>query len=148
MDLAFSLMSAGYNIRYANDALVTHLHRTGEHWDLIKNCFNRRFDPLLYRKHPSLYRQWVRSPFPPLLFMLFLMHLLLVWSPLYGRNIFVCTAVLDGIIVFGITLRRIGLAIINPITAMREIASTCIAPIVLSYALISGSIRYRKFLLF
>jgi glycosyltransferase involved in cell wall biosynthesis len=65
VDLAYAILESGQCIGYSTELKVEHQFRKNEKWDLLKNCINRRFDPLLYKKHKRLYRQYIRTPYPP-----------------------------------------------------------------------------------
>lgn len=61
-DLAFSLLEKGFKISFSEKIKVTHLFRRKEKWDLIKNYYNRRYDPLLHKKHKKNYRHHIKTP--------------------------------------------------------------------------------------
>lgn len=146
IDLAFTLLSKGKKIDYCKDLLVVHRFREGEPWDLLKNCVNRRFDPLLYKKHPCLYRQYIKSPFPLSIFVSFILFVPFV-AALTGlsryRNALLLT--ISGAVL--LTLRRNGLQITRPSGIIREMIVITAAPLVLCGALLYGSVKFKKFLM-
>jgi GT2 family glycosyltransferase len=76
IDLCFTVLEQGGTIDFCSDIRVTHRFRSGEPWDLLKNCRNRRFDPLLFEKHPELYLKHAGSPLPPTQIIILLLHAL------------------------------------------------------------------------
>ena len=64
-DLHFSLISRGYAVRKAADAIVLHPVRPAPPGISVRQQRKVVFDALLYRKHPRLYRQRIRRV-PPL----------------------------------------------------------------------------------
>ncbi len=144
VDLAYSLIEAGHSIGYSSDIHVAHRFRKNEKWDLLKNCINRRFDPLLFRKHKQLYRKQIGMPYPPNILMVFIAHLLLIGSIISLSNTLVLFAAIDFCIIVAATTRRAGLPFVNnPIQWVREFISFLISPFVLFGALLYGSIRFR-----
>jgi glycosyltransferase involved in cell wall biosynthesis len=148
VDLAFSIQSMGQTIGYCSDVKVLHCHRDNERWDLLKNCWNRRFDPLLYKKHPIAYRKWIGTPFTPSIAMMFFMHVMLGASCLAGGPLFwsIATAA-DGGCATMLAIRRNSHSINNSRQIVRDVAAYCIAPFILLAALLHGGIRYGKLLL-
>jgi glycosyltransferase involved in cell wall biosynthesis len=145
LDLCFAMLDKGQAIHHCADITVTHRIRSDEPWDLLKNCVNRRFDPLLYKKHPKRYREMVRSPFPPSLLLLLALHLITATSALFLPPVLIICLAADVCAVSAITLRRCGLRV--PLTIfMTEWISCLLAPFVLAGALIHGSIRFGRFL--
>ncbi len=62
-DLAFSIMEKGYRIAFARNAIVRHpVVKTG----LVNRLKKKKeffVDPLLYKKHPELYKSRIKFPF-------------------------------------------------------------------------------------
>jgi hypothetical protein len=146
LDLCFSILDNKHTIHQCADIRVMHRIRQGEPWDLLKNCVNRRFDPLLFKKHARRYREQVRSPFPPSLLLLLALHLASAASTLLGPYALIACCATDGIAVSVLTLRRCGLRV--PLTIfITEWISCLLAPFVLLGALLYGSIRFRRFLI-
>lgn len=144
VDLAYSLIEAGFSIGYSRDIKVKHRLRKNENWDLLKNCVNRRFDPLLHAKHNKLYRHHIGTPYPRGIALIFLAHLLLIFGiTLFSNYIFVFVSI-DALTVFLFTIRRAGLPFINnPVQWLREFISFALSPFVVFGALLYGSIRFR-----
>lgn len=144
VDLAYSLIEAGYSIGYSRDIKVKHRLRRNEKWDLLKNCINRRFDPLLHAKHKKLYRHYIGTPYPRGIALIFLAHALVVsGAVLFGKYIPVFISI-DALVVFLFAARRAGLPFINnPVQWLREFISFALAPFIVFGALLYGSIRFR-----
>lgn len=146
VDLAFSVLSKGQTIGYCADAVVTHRMRCNERWDLLKNCVNRRFDPLLYKKHPLLYRKHIGTPVPPGIVLVMGLHALIV--------IAVCTALwpaaaaLECLAALVLSVRRNRNVKNGLLWIARDSFSFLIAPFVIAGALIYGSLKFRKLLIF
>jgi glycosyltransferase involved in cell wall biosynthesis len=148
IDLAFSVLDKGYTIGFCADVRVMHRVRRNEPWDLLKNCVNRRFDPLLYKKHPSRYREHLKTPFPATLLMLLGFHCVTVLSLCIGPPFFVSAGIIDVAAVTVLTLRRCrGPSSVRFGETITEWVSCLCAPLVLLGALVFGGIRYGKLLL-
>jgi GT2 family glycosyltransferase len=147
-DLAFSVLSLGHTIGYCPDAIVTHRIRSNEKWDLLKNCVNRRFDPLLYKKHPVLYRKHIWSPMPPGIGLVMGFHalLLIVLSACIALWPFAAALDVSAALVLSVRRNRNGRNGIFWIG--RDFISFLAAPFVIEGALIYGSMKYGKWLLF
>jgi glycosyltransferase involved in cell wall biosynthesis len=63
-DLHFSLLRAGARVVRADDAVVVHPVRPGRWGVSIAQQRKSRFDALLYRKHPALYRERIGTLAP------------------------------------------------------------------------------------
>ena len=62
-DLAFTIIENGYTIKFASEALVYHLF-VEESWSkVLKNKIRFFIDPLLFKKHPRLYKKYIKFPF-------------------------------------------------------------------------------------
>jgi GT2 family glycosyltransferase len=146
IDLAFSVLDKGECIHYDASIRVMHRVRRSEPWDLLKNCVNRRFDPLLFMKHPARYREHIKSPFPRSLLMLLGFHCIVVLMPLFGIPFFAAACLADVAAISVLALRRSG-KISPPNALFTEWVSCGLAPLVLLWTLFFGSLRYRKLLL-
>ncbi len=142
VDLAFTLLDKGYSIGYSKYLRVMHRFRHDEPFDLLKNCWRRRFDPLLFRKHPIRYREHIGTPVTPAIAAIGVAHvasLLLFHAPLQ-------MLILPLILSAAFALRRAAAA--NTVaTLLPDILSFFVSPFVLWAALVAGSIRFRKILL-
>lgn len=145
MDLAFSALSRGYAIHYHKAQRVTHRYRTGEPWDLLKNCWNRRFDPLLYKKHTSLYRKHIGSPIPRSQKIALLFAAVAVLGVLLTRKHHRTAAAAAVLFTATPGIRR---AEHTPSGSINALLQSLAAPWITLFALIYGSVRYGKFLLF
>lgn len=63
-DVAFSILERGDSIEYVAEAVIYHPPREDSEWDVLKASRNNLFAPLLYKKHPRLYRERLGSPLP------------------------------------------------------------------------------------
>jgi len=141
IDLAFSILDKGHAIGYDPAVQVTHRVRKNEPWDLLKNCVNRRFDPLLYKKHPARYREHIRTPFPTSLLLLLVFHGTVVATFFLGVPFFIPAVVLADFAAVTILAHRRRGGLVT-----EWLASFC-APVALFGALVYGSVRYGKLLL-
>lgn len=147
-DLAYTILESGMSIGYQPDICVNHLFRKYEKWDMLKNCINRRFDPLLYSKHKKLYRIHVKSPITPgilLLFFVYCVSFIGLWTDIIPGIYFVSGT---GVFVFMMAIRKIGSTLYrNPLQGGREIIALVISPFIILAALVYGSFRFRRFLI-
>jgi glycosyltransferase involved in cell wall biosynthesis len=148
VDLAYSLIEAGFSIGYSRNITVTHRFRKNEKWDLLKNCFNRRFDPLLHRKHTMLYRHYIGTPWPPGIAFILLTHMVFIFGIMLARSSITVVIPVEIALVCVLTVRRAGLPFVGcPVQWLREFFSFILSPFVLVGALLYGSIRFRHLLL-
>jgi GT2 family glycosyltransferase len=148
VDLAFSILLTGWAIGYCAEAKVLHCHRANEPWDLLKNCKNRRFDPLLYKKHHVAYREWIGTPFTPSITLMLILHVVTGLSFSTGNAVVWGVAALtDAACAAGMAIRRNGITAFHGKQIARDILSSWLSPFVLVGALLLGSVRYRKLLL-
>jgi cellulose synthase/poly-beta-1,6-N-acetylglucosamine synthase-like glycosyltransferase len=61
-DVAFSVLKSGAAIGYCAEAVVHHPPREDGAWDVLRAARYKYFAPLLYKKHPALYRQRLGTP--------------------------------------------------------------------------------------
>lgn len=148
VDLAFSAMEKGFNFGYCEKVGVIHIFRSWEKWDLLKNCRNRRFDPLLFRKHPRLYRKYINSPFPGSLSFLLFLHAACALCAFINLQSVIFAVAIDLTFVVFLTVKRIGMNVFTIRRFPRVVVEVIAAPIVLAAALIYGSIKFKKWLLF
>ena len=86
-DLYFSLLECGCRIVYAPDALMIHPIRPAPWGVSLRQQSKTRFDALLFRKHPTLYRDRIQ-PMPLTYYaiagslLVLLAGLMAAWSPL------------------------------------------------------------------
>jgi glycosyltransferase involved in cell wall biosynthesis len=148
IDLAFSILETGRLIGYDPDMKVMHCCREKERWDLMKNCVNRRFDPLLYKKHRKLYRKWIVTPFTPSIGLVFFVHGLFALGLWYGGKYLGIALGMEALSSLVLGARRNGRRRIDVRQLLCDGASYCAAPFVLIGALIHGSIKFKRLLLF
>jgi glycosyltransferase involved in cell wall biosynthesis len=145
LDLAFTVIEGRHLIGHSGDIRVEHAFRHRDHWDLLKNCINRRFDPLLYRKHRTLYRKHIGSPFPPALLTLGVIHAAALLSIPFPVSPFI--GIIDiGAVTF-LSVRRTGVSRSAVRRFPEEWISMAAAPFVLAGALLYGSMRWKRFLI-
>ncbi|MBN1307883.1 MAG: glycosyltransferase [Chitinispirillaceae bacterium] len=137
VDLAFTCFEQGYRIDYCRDLRVTHRFRSGEKWDLLKNSWNRRFDPLLYKKHPGRYIKTIGSPLPPSQAVLLLLHILLLLA-IGRRRAAAVIAAINAVLASLLGLRRTGLRPFSSKKWMLETLQLLVAPFVVIAALAYG----------
>jgi glycosyltransferase involved in cell wall biosynthesis len=138
IDLAFSLLEQGHAIDYHRDIRVTHRFRHWEKWDLLKNCWNRRFDPLLFLKHPKRYWFMFRVPLPPTQAIVLFLHLLVLLSIGRKGKRAPLVAAADGAVALFFGIRRSGLRPFSPEKWLRESIQLVAAPVVVAAALVYG----------
>jgi glycosyltransferase involved in cell wall biosynthesis len=63
-DLAFTVLKKGYDIPFGQDLIVCHPPRAVSYLHPLKRTKLRMYDPLLYKKHKTLYRNYRSTPFP------------------------------------------------------------------------------------
>lgn len=146
-DLAFSVLSLGHSIGYCADAVVTHRMRANEKWDLLKNCINRRFDPLLYKKHPVLYRKHIGSPVPPGVGLVMAFHALVFIILVVYSVAWPCFTALDCGAAYALSVRRNRRGKNGFLWIVRDFISFLASPFALVGALIYGSVKFKQWLL-
>ncbi len=145
VDLAFSLIEKGYRIGFSPEIKISHMVRSGEWWDLLKNCWNRRFDPLLSKKHPVLYRKQLGYSWSGSIFINGVLTAASFFLLIVKNNKKVLALPILSSILFSVRRRR-DIQIIS-FRCAAETVSFLIAPFVLLAALAYGSLRYRIFFL-
>jgi len=140
IDLAFTAFTHGKTYGFHPDLHITHRFRVHEPWDLLKNCWNRRFDPLLYRKHPELYRKYIGSPFTPSSIVTGILHLVFAVT-LLRRRLMIPALAADLALSAGLGLRRSGFPPHDPLRFVIETTQCFAALFVTAAALLYGTIR-------
>jgi GT2 family glycosyltransferase len=148
VDLAYTVLSCGYDIGYCEAAIVKHRVRHGETWDLLKNCANRRFDPLLFKKHPGMYRKHVGSPFTPAIGLVLFFHAMVLLSLLVAPAACLICAGADLTAALALSIRRNAEGKNGIAWVVRDWISFLVSPFVLGGALVYGSVKFRKWLVF
>ena len=147
LDLAFKVLELGGKIDHNPDIKVKHRFRHWERWDLLKNCWNRRFDPLLYRKFPERYRKQIGSPFPPGIVTLLGAYIVLPF--LFWKGSFIGLVLYANmVLIVVLAAKRTGAGQFALKRFIYETISVIVAPLVLFGALVYGSLRFKKILLF
>jgi glycosyltransferase involved in cell wall biosynthesis len=147
IDLAFSIMEMGYAIGYCPDIKVLHRCRHGERWDLLKNCINRRFDPLLYKKHEKLYRKWIKTPFTPSIAFVSIAFCLFAIGCGFGGVFFGIVASLPAVCSLVMGIKRNFHKRIDVVQVLYDWAAYIAAPFALVGALVYGSMKFKKLLI-
>lgn len=148
-DLAFSLLEKGYNIGYSNEQRVTHIFRKNGKWDLLKNYVNRRYDPLLHKKHPLNYRKQIKTPITKsALFSLLVYIIVAIISLIYPSLLETIVLLGASILTFSFLLFNRSTLKTNLLQLLIEFISFLIAPFVLWGALLYGSWKFGNLLLF
>lgn len=145
-DLAFTSTTSGCKIGYCDNAVVCHETRKNEKWDLLKNCWNRRFDPLLYKKHKALYRKHIGSPFPPGIALILFFQLAMSVSAFAMPCLCIFNAGIAVFISAGLALRRNNFLQNGSVWLLRDICSFVASPAVLASALTWGNVKFKSFL--
>jgi glycosyltransferase involved in cell wall biosynthesis len=148
VDLAYAVLAAGIDIGYCETAIVKHRVRSGETWDLLKNCINRRFDPLLFKKHPGMYRKHVGSPFTPAIGLVLFFHVVTLLSLLVMPAACPICAGADLTAALALSVRRNTEGKNGLAWVVRDWMSFLVSPFVLGGVLVYGSIKFRKWLVF
>ncbi|MBD3347504.1 MAG: glycosyltransferase [Chitinivibrionales bacterium] len=148
IDLALTINKKGYTIGFCATMKIYHHIRLNEKWDLLKNCINRRFDPLLYKKHGALYRKQVGSPFTPGIACILILHILCIAGSVTVMRLLpvFLAGEIGGIVFF--TVRRSGFRKVKIMNFLIDWVSFFISPFVLGAALAFGSVKFKKLLIF
>ncbi|MBU0502709.1 MAG: glycosyltransferase family 2 protein [Candidatus Margulisbacteria bacterium] len=88
-DLFFSLLDAGYtttDIPFASEVIVYHPPREDSPLAIINREKRYQWDPLLYKRHPSLYRKHIGSPLDGPANTTIISSLLIFFNLLYHNN--------------------------------------------------------------
>ncbi|MDG5813623.1 glycosyltransferase [Chitinispirillales bacterium ANBcel5] len=148
VDLAFTVLKNGGSIAFNPSMNVYHRFRSGEWWDLLKNCWNRRFDPLLLKKHRQEYRKKIGSAFSGTLLSLLSIHSLIIISLFFMDKAIIPLIVLEITVTTAFTIRRIGVENVGFDYFIKEWWCMLVSPFVLMAALLYGSVKYKKLLLY
>lgn len=148
VDFCLTLMAKGHAIGSDTEMIVIHALRPGEPWDLIKNCLNRRFDPLLFKKHKIQYRRFVRKPVPPTIALIALSHLFLLCTIPVNPLIAMPGIGLDILLCIVAAVRRVGGKGLLLTEYIRQTLLYAVSPFVLFCSLLWGNIKHRTFLFY
>lgn len=139
IDLGFTALRHGMRMEFSDAIRVTHRFRHWEKWDLLKNCWNRRFDPLLFRKHPDMYIKNAGLPIPPTLGVVLLLYMLSFFGVLSGkRKGAAAVAGVNSLLVLSLGARRSGLRPFSSSRFFHEVLQVAVAPFVIIGALVYG----------
>lgn len=148
-DLAFSLLEKGFKIEFSDQIKVTHLFRKKDRWDLLKNYYNRRYDPLLHKKHKCNYRNHIKTPITKGATATALLYIAsIVIAFLFPTHSLLAFLIAFSLIFILFIASGTSLKSRNIFMAIPEFLSFLIAPLILWYALTYGSLRFKNLLLF
>jgi glycosyltransferase involved in cell wall biosynthesis len=145
-DLHFALLAHGFRIAAAPDAIVVHPVRPGQWGVSLRQQRQGMFDPLLYRKHPQLFRERV-APLPRSYYvavaaaLLFPAHLLLEQWWLAAAALLVWLA-----IVVRFTWQRLSGAKQTPSHILEMALTSAAIPFLSVFWRIVGNVRHRVWL--
>lgn len=92
-DLAFAIIEKGYTVKFASEALVYYLS-VKESWSkVLKNKIKFFIDPLLFKKHPRLYKKYIKFPFELFTPFYILFSLLGFLNPLFFTGLPIITMI-------------------------------------------------------
>ena len=147
VDLAYTLLEKGLQIGYHELMIVNHVLRHNERFDLLKNCWNRRFDPLLHAKHRVLYRRCIGTPWTLSIAVVGIMQVVTVVAMVlhaYGM----IAGIIDIGLIFYFSLRRNGYSAGRMNQIIIDGFLYAVSPVVLAAALVWGIVRFKRVLLF
>jgi len=140
-DLAFAIMDAGGAIAWDPDVIVNHLVIHEGRGRFLKEAKKRYYNPLLFKKHPALYRAHLRPVVPgiPGIHVKYMASVLapVVLAPwLPGLSVLLAP-------VFAWHLRRVAFAYKarDPVSILQA----AIHPFVQTYWVLAGAIKFRSF---
>ena len=147
-DLQFTLLRAGAEVVRADDALVVHPVRPARWGVSLSQQKKSRYDALLFRKHPALYRQRIASG-PPLLYYAILCAALWVLvALLFDRaDVAAAAAAVWFVLTAGFCVYRLRGTRLS-VAHMAEMAWTSVwIPFLSIYWRLNGAVRYRVWFL-
>jgi hypothetical protein len=147
-DLQFSLLSAGGQVVKAPDAIVVHPVRPARWGVSLSQQRKSAFEALLYRKHPTLYRQRIAGTAPLAYYATVAAALVAIGCAVAGASSVACAGVLVWLALtarfFVLRMRARSLAW----THVAEMAATsALIPFLSVYWRLRGAIRYRTWFL-
>lgn len=144
-DIAFTLLEKGYNIATASEVIVEHPVRDGESWDLIKSAKRGLSDPLLFKKHPRLYRDNIGSVFSNLYRLFYLLLTGIITFVLLGNYILATSFFLFYLtLLFWKASRYLKDAAFSGHDWGTCLISLLVSPYILLYSVIKGNLKYRS----
>jgi glycosyltransferase involved in cell wall biosynthesis len=145
-DLQFALLSHGYRIAKAEDAVVIHPARPAPWGVSLKQQRQGLFDPLLYRKHPQLYQERV-PPLPRSYYAAVAAVLTLLVSLLLGQIWLAAAALLVWLVLIArLTLRRLSGTSLAPAHVLEMVVTSAAIPFLSIYWRLVGNWQYRVWL--
>jgi cellulose synthase/poly-beta-1,6-N-acetylglucosamine synthase-like glycosyltransferase len=143
-DLAFSVLESGGEIGYCAEAVVYHPAREDGAWDVLRAARHNYFAPLLYKKHPSLYRRRLGSPVPRAARLYFALDAAAALCFVGGATGLALTALGARALVLGAQI----MSYCRGDRSLRRAAATslslCVAPYAAYYYLAAGNLRFRS----
>ncbi len=146
-DIAFTFLEKGYNITTASEVIVEHPVREGESWDLIKSAKRGLSDPLLFKKHPRLYRDNIGSVFSNLYRLFYLLLTGIITFVLLGNYILAASFFLFYLtLLFWKASRYLKDAAFSGRDWSTCLISLLVSPYILLYSVLKGNLKYRSLL--
>jgi len=143
-DLFFSVIERGGRVVHADDAVVIHPVRPGPWGVSVRQQQKSAFNALLYKKHPSLYRERVQ-PSPPWRYYGILTSLVVAAGAVVSGETMVAMAAggLWGLLTSELCLRRLRGTSKEP-AHLAEMAVTSVAiPLLSVFWRLRGAVKYR-----
>jgi cellulose synthase/poly-beta-1,6-N-acetylglucosamine synthase-like glycosyltransferase len=144
-DLAFTILKRGYKIGYAPAAVIKHPVPKNNSWDLIKSAKRGLSDPLLFKKHPALYRKNIGSVFSrsyKLFYALGAVTMILAIDGDFLPAAFFLFLYLTAFV--ALAFRQLKGTVASFKELGEFLASFLISPYVLLYSVLAGNLKYRS----
>ncbi len=146
--LEFDLLENGIPITRVDEAIVVHPVRTAPWGVSIKEQKKSMFNPLLYKKHPALYKQKIRSR-PSLHYygIIFLFTITLITAVINNTVIMFLSLVGCAGLVTWLVTKRLSSASLKLKHILEMIFTSLIIPFLSVFWTLYGAIRYKTFFL-
>jgi glycosyltransferase involved in cell wall biosynthesis len=147
-DLHFTLLERGYRVVRAPDALVVHPLRPAPWGVSLKQQGKARFNALLYKKHPDLYRQRIQ-PAPPWHYYAAGASLLAVLAGVLGGRpwLAACGGGAWAALTAWFCARRLYQASTEPRHVAEMVVTSALIPLLSIYWRLRGALQFRVFFL-
>ncbi len=144
-DLFFTLLRRGMLLLSAPDAIVIHPVRTGAWGVSIREQSKSVFNALLYKKHPALYRQRIKSPVLWYYYAIVVSGSLSLMTRAAGSSLSLLFVVAWALFTSLLCLRRLRSTSRAPGHVLEMLVTSCVNPFLSLFWRISGAIRYAVF---
>jgi glycosyltransferase involved in cell wall biosynthesis len=143
-DLQFTLLEKRYELIPAETAKVIHPVRPAKWGISLSQQRNNFFNALLYKKHPSLYRQWIQR-MPPWSYYLHVAALLTLISAIVYEWVYVAIAALSVWIwmIGRFCIKRLRHTSRRPSHILEMVCTSILIPPVAVYWRLRGALRFR-----